>query len=136
MIKRIMDGETLIAIVGTLEDAKWGNNFATENELPMQLGILRMNKGEIQSHIHKIRNRQFKSISNECHVVIRGKVIIRLYNFEKKLVSTQMLCPNTFCALYNGGHGFEVIKDDTIMLEVKCSNFTSTSDDKDKFGQE
>lgn len=131
MIKKIMDGETLIAIVGSLDDAGWGNNFITEHELPMQMGIMRMNKGKIQGHIHKIRNRQFKSISNEFHMVIRGKVLISLYNFEKKLLDKIMVCPNMFCILYNGGHGFEIIKDDTLMIEAKCGSFTSRDDDKE-----
>ena len=128
-----MDGKTLIAIVGTIGDAKWGNDFITESELPMQIGIMRKNKEVIQSHIHKIRNRQTKSISNEFHYVVRGKVIVSLFGLTKNLLAKIMLCPEQFCVLYNGGHGFEVIEDDTLMLEVKAGAFTSKEEDKEVF---
>ena len=133
MIKRIVDGDTLIAIVGSLEDAAWGNKFVTENELPMQMGIMRLNKSEIQNHVHKIRNRQLKTISNEFHMVIRGRAMLRLFNKEKELVAKQMLCPNMFCILYSGGHGYEIIRDDTLMVEVKLGAYSSVDDDKEKF---
>jgi hypothetical protein len=133
LIKRIVDGDTLIAIVGSLEDAAWGNKFVTENELPMQMGIMRLNKSEIQNHVHKIRNRQLKTISNEFHMVIRGRAMLRLFNKEKELVAKQMLCPNMFCILYSGGHGYEIIRDDTLMVEVKLGAYSSVDDDKEKF---
>jgi hypothetical protein len=133
MIKQIKDGKTLIAIVGSMEDAQWGNNFITDNELPVQIGILRTNKSTIQSHIHKIRNRQFKSISVEFHIVLRGKAIVTLYNYDKEVVDKITLCPNMFCALYNGGHSFAFIKDDSLMIEVKNGSYTTVEDDKVKF---
>jgi hypothetical protein len=126
-----MDGQTLIAIVGNLTDASWGNNFITENELPMQIGIMRKGKDKVENHIHKIRNRQVKSISNEFHYVVRGKAIVSLFGMGKNLITKITLVPEMFCALYNGGHGYEIIKEDTLMLEIKNGNFTSKSDDKE-----
>jgi hypothetical protein len=134
VIKRIMDGQMLIAIVGDFQDAGRGNNFVTENELPMQLGIMRKNKEYVANHIHKIRNRQAKSISNEFHYVVRGKVLVSLFGYQKNLITKIMLTPEMFCMLFNGGHGFEIIKDDTIMFEVKNGSFSGEiMDDKEKF---
>lgn len=133
MIKRIMDGETLVAIIGTFQDVAYGNNFITEPELPMQLGIIRSNKGKVDNHIHKIRNRQVKSISNEFHMIVNGKAIVYLYGYTKNLVHKELLHPGSFCALFNGGHGYEIVKDDTILLEVKNGAFSTVEDDKEKF---
>lgn len=133
MIKRIMDGTTLIAIIGSLEDVAHGNNFVTEPELPMQLGFIRQDKGKIQSHIHKIRNQQMKSISNEFHFVVTGKAVVSLFNYSKQLVTKIMLVPGMFCLLFNGGHGYEIIKDDTIIVEVKNGAFQGVEIDKEKF---
>lgn len=135
MIKRITDNGTLIAIVGSFEDAGWGNNFITEPNLPMQLGVLRMNKEKIKDHIHKIRNRQCKSISNEFHLVLRGKVLVKLYNIEQKLIDKIVLSTNMFCALYNGGHGYEILKEDTLMIEIKMGEYTNKVDDKILVGE-
>lgn len=135
MLKTVTDNGTLIALVGSFEDSAWGNNFLTQNELPMQLGVMRVNKQQVQDHIHKIRNRQVKSISNEFHYVVRGKVLVRLFNYEKKLIEKIMLCPNMFCLLFNGGHGFEIIKDDTLILEIKNGSFTTVAEDKEKIGE-
>jgi hypothetical protein len=133
LIKKITDKENLIAIVGSLQDIAYGNNFITEPELPMQLGLMRLNKGKIENHIHKIRNRQVKSISNEFHMVITGKAILSLFNASKNLVTKTTLCPGMFCMLFNGGHGYEIIKDDTVIVEVKNGAFTSVDEDKEKF---
>lgn len=133
MLKKITDGKTLIALIGSFEDLGKGNHFLTENELPMQVGVLKSDKAKVANHIHKIRNRQTKSISNEFHLVVKGKVEISLYNYAKKLIQKVMLVPNMFCLLVNGGHGFEIVKDDTIMVEVKAGEFTSVTDDKEKF---
>lgn len=127
-----MDGDILIAIVGSLEDIGWGNNFITEPELQMQLGTMRFHKDEIvKAHIHKIRNRQFKSISCEFHYVVRGKMRVGLFKNDKSLITKIMLTPNMFCALYNGGHSYEVVKDDTLMMEVKIGSYTNREDDKE-----
>lgn len=133
MIKKITDNGTLLAIVGSMEDMPYGNNFITEPALPMQLGIVRTNKGAVQNHIHKIRNRQSKSISNEFHMIVSGKAIVSIFNYSKELITKVTLCPNMFCALFNGGHGYEFIKDDTIMIEVKLGNFDGVEVDKEKF---
>lgn len=134
MIKKIVDNGNLIAIVGSLQDVAHGNTFVTDPELPMQLGIMRNDKGVISNHIHKVRNRQVKSISNEFHMVITGKVILSLFNASKNLITKMTLCPGMFCMLFNGGHGYEIIRDDTIMVEVKLGEYTGNiSDDKEKF---
>lgn len=134
MIKRIMDGATLIAIVGSFQDVAYGNNFITSPELPMQIGVLRTKPAEtVQNHIHKIRNRQTKSISNEFHMIVHGKAFVSLFNSAKNLVAKELLVPGMFCALFNGGHGYEFLKDDTIMLEVKTGPYSSAEDDKEKF---
>jgi hypothetical protein len=128
-----MDKDMLIAIVGSMEDAGWGSTFITENSLSMQLGVMRKNKGDIQNHIHKVRNRQTKSISNEFHYVVRGKVLVRLYGYQRNLISKVMLTPQMYCMLFNGGHGFEIVKDDTLMFECKLGNYTNVEEDKEKF---
>jgi hypothetical protein len=133
MIKKVVDQGKLIAIIGSVEDMAIGNNFITDASLPMQLGVLRSDKGKLQNHIHKIRNRQNKSISNEFHMVVKGKVIVSLFNDEKVLVAHNVLCPNMFCLLVNGGHGYEILKDDTIMVEVKNGAFDGVEIDKEKF---
>jgi hypothetical protein len=131
MIKHIKDGSTLIAIIGSLDDVAWGNNFITQNDLQLQVGILRKEKGIVKNHLHKMRNRQMKTISQEFHLVIRGKAIVSLFNNAKELIDKELLCPNMYCLLVNGGHGYEIIKDDTLMLECKLGAYTNPEDDKE-----
>lgn len=133
MIKRVMDGSTLIAIVGSLQDVEYGTNFVTEPELPMQLGIIRVDEGKIQNHIHKVQDWTMKSIANEFHIVITGKVFVSLFNNSKILVSKIMLVPGMFCMLFNGGHGYDIVEDDTIIIEVKNGFYKDSETDKEKF---
>lgn len=133
MLRKINDGDTLIALVGSFDDLGKGNHFLTESKLPMQIGVLKADKSKVQNHIHKIRKRKVDSISNEFHLVVKGKVEVSLFNYAKQLISKVMLMPNMFCLLVNGGHGFNIVKDDTIMVECKVGEYTTVEDDKEIF---
>jgi hypothetical protein len=38
-----------------------------------------------------------------------------------------------FIMLYDGGHGFKVLQDNTVFIEVKNGQFVTVEQDKDKF---
>ena len=44
-----------------------------------------------------------------------------------------MMREGDFVCLYDGGHGFEIVKDGTKIIEVKLGKYTSVEDDKEKF---
>jgi hypothetical protein len=134
MIKKILDKGTLIAITGSVDDMPKGNNFITDNDLPMQVGIMHADKTDsYKNHIHKVRNHQYTSISMEYHIIIRGKVRLSLFNDDKTLIKKIILKPNMFSLLVHGGHGYEVLEDDTVMVECKLGNFEGVESDKVRF---
>jgi len=88
---------------------------------------------KMQPHIHKIRNRQSKTKTLEFVVVLVGKMRADYYSLEKVKVGSRMMREGDFVCLYDGGHGFEIVKDGTKLIEVKLGAFTKVEDDKDKF---
>lgn len=130
MLKEITHNRTLIAIVGDLENLKLGNNFITNPELNMQVGVLKENKKVLRTHIHKVRNRNVHSISNEFCYVVRGSIKVKLYDYSKEFIDEVVMPSGTFCVLYNGGHGFEILEDNSLIIEVKAGAFTTVEDDK------
>lgn len=131
LINEVMDGSVLVAIVGSFDDVPWGNKFVSDEKLPMQLGTLRVNRGIINNHLHKEKNIQFKSIACEFHYIVRGKALLNIFNMKGKLMDTMMLLPNMFCMLYNGGHGYEILKNDTLIIETKIGAYDGVQADKE-----
>lgn len=134
MIKKILDKGTLIAIVGSVDDMPKGNNFITDNDLPMQVGIMHVDKTALcKNHVHKMRSHQYKAISIEYHMITKGKVRLSLFRDDKTLIKKMILKPNMFSLLIHGGHGYEILEDDTVMVECKLGQFESVESDKVQF---
>jgi hypothetical protein len=134
MIKKIIDKGTLIAIVGSVDNMPKGNNFITDNDLPMQVGVVHADKAEtLKNHIHKTRDHRYQAISIEYHMVVKGRVRLSLFNDDKTLIKKMILKPNMFSLLIHGGHGYEILEDDTVVVECKLGKFESVESDKVRF---
>ena len=108
---------------------KEGVNFVTKKKHLFQLGFLKHKKNhKIKSHIHlkKIRNISYLS---ECLLVKKGIIKVIFYDEKKKNIKQdKILKKGDLILLFNGGHGFEVLKDVEI-IEIKQGPFYK---DKDK----
>lgn len=133
-MQEIRDGGLLLAVYGDCASIPEGRNFYGSGKEHLQWGTESMVKDTvIQPHIHKMRNRQFKSKTIEVFVVLRGLLQADIYALDKKLRQTVLLESGCFLVTYDGGHGFTARTDATKFIEVKLGNFTSISDDKEKF---
>jgi hypothetical protein len=56
------------------------------------------------------------------------------YTNEKKMVCFQILKAGDWIMMFDGGHGFKVLREDTVFIETKLGPFTGRiEDDKEKF---
>ncbi len=124
----------ILAVIGNKDDLPNGKYFYDKPELALQWGTMRLPKGEVlQPHIHKIRNRQFKTKTIEFFYVMRGALKAYFYDNDKNRVCIEVLREGDFVVMYDGGHGFKVLKEDTRFLEVKLGPHEGIEVDKLKW---
>lgn len=130
----ITHGKLLLALIVHKRDFPGGMQFWGPNESPLQFGSCVYDKGiELQPHIHKARGRIKKHKTIECLYIVQGKVEVNFYSLDKELVATRVLREGDCAMLYNGGHGFKILADNTVFIEVKNGPYISVEADKSKF---
>jgi quercetin dioxygenase-like cupin family protein len=121
----------VLCILVRASPAPTQTEFYTPNDYNLQLGnIVYPAGGTIPRHSHRPVTRTVSGTS-EVLVVQRGKMLIDLYDDEKKLVATREMTAGDAIALVSGGHGFRLLED-TVLLEVKQGPYSGIQE-KDRF---
>ena len=125
--------EKIISIVYRDDDWKEGLNFITPNELFIQVGSWWYPKGKkLDSHVHKDFDR-IASRTQEMTYVRKGSMKVLLYDDNKNLLEEFILKQGDLAVFAYGGHGYEIIEDDTQVIESKNGPFIDVDTDKEKF---
>ncbi len=123
------DGYT-IAIVIQKNFKKEGLNFVSESDFPLQLGINSYKKGhKIKSHFHQNREVVINSIQEVVYLK-SGSAHVHLFDLNKKIVKSLKLSAGDLIFFINGGHGFD-ISEDTTIIEVKQGPYFGKDKDKE-----
>lgn len=123
-----VDGE-IIAIIIRKSFKKAGVNFVSESDFPLQLGINSYAKGDtIKPHVHLNREVTIKSLQ-EVIYIRRGSALVNIFDSNRALVKSIKLSTADLIFFASGGHGFEMLKDTTI-IEVKQGPYFGKELDK------
>ncbi len=96
-----------------------GVKFLTPIDYTLQLGLLTHPKGvKVKEHIHNPKIKYKIDTTQEFLYIEKGKVRVKLFNDDWKLVKSIILKTGDFMLHVNGGHGFEVLEK-CRMIEVK-----------------
>jgi len=130
---KIEANKKIYAIFGNINEVDYGVTFIGSPEEGLQFAVLRCRKGKFfQPHIHKHRPRTIKQ-TQESFFILKGKVKAFIFDENKKLIHEQVMMPGQFVISYRGGHGFEILKGRTIIIENKLGDFIGIEQDKEKF---
>jgi len=126
----IKDGDLTLAIIIRHEDFKEGLNFFSKDEDFVQVGTWNYNKGKVlNAHNHLVFDRTVNR-TQEVVIIKSGKLKADFYNEEDKVItSTELNAGDVFICL-NGGHGYEVLEDNTQVMEVKNGPYLGVEKDK------
>ncbi len=133
-MQKVICNNKVYAIFGDVSEAEVGKTtfIGSPNER-LQFSVLRYNSGKIlQSHIHKYRIREIER-TQESWIILRGMVKIFVYDENKQKIAEDVLLAGQFFISYHGGHGYEIIADNTIVIENKLGDFVGIQEDKEKF---
>lgn len=116
-------------------DKDWveGLSFITPNELFIQVGSWWYPKGrKLASHVHKDFERKAMR-TQEMTYVKRGSMRVLLYDEGQNYLQDFVLHEGDLAVFAYGGHGYEILEDNTKIIEAKNGPFVDVETDKTKF---
>jgi len=123
----------IISIVYRDKDWVKGLNFITPNDLFIQVGSWWYPEGKkLTSHIHNEFPRE-ATRTQEMTYVKRGSMKVLLYDENKNYLQAFILNEGDLAVFACGGHGYEILEDDTQIVESKNGPFMDVDTDKIKF---
>ena len=126
-------GDQISCIVYRDEDWKKGLNFITPNEMFIQVGSWWYDAGkELQKHVHKDFDRVARR-TQESVYVRKGSMKVNLYTDQCEQFKEFKLYEGELAVFGYGGHGYEILEDDTQIIETKNGPFIDVDTDKLKF---
>lgn len=132
-MKTIKNRDKIIAIIYRESDWVEGLNFITPNELFVQVGSWWYPKGKIlASHIHNEFSRN-ATRTQEMTYVVQGSMLVKLFDEKQNFLQEFTLHKGDLAVFAYGGHGYEILDDDTKIIEAKNGPFIDVNTDKRKF---
>lgn len=98
----------------------------------LQSAVIQANKGKaFAAHFHLERSRTFENLkAQEAWVVLRGKVRVTFFDrLQKRLGTIDLLSGDVWVTLH-GGHGYEILEDNTLVIEFKSGPYEGQKLDK------
>ncbi len=132
-MKKIEHNGKIISIIYRDEDWTKGLNFITPDEMFVQVGSWWYDKGKVlDKHVHKDFDRVAKR-TQECVYVRKGSMKVTLYKEDLSILDTFILNQGDLAVFAYGGHGYEILENDTQIIESKNGPFLDVETDKLKF---
>jgi len=132
-MKIIEHNNQIISIIYRDNDWVEGLNFITPDDFYVQVGSWWYQKGKkLDSHIHKEFDRKAKRTQESIYVK-KGSVKVLLFTEEEKFLEDYVLYTGDLAVFGYGGHGYEILEDNTQIIESKNGPFVSVDADKKKF---
>lgn len=132
-MQKIEHGGKILAIIYRDEDWVKGLNFITPNDLFIQVGSWWYDRGrQLARHIHNDFERS-ATRTQESVYVRKGSMRVTLYTEAREEFQTFDLLTGDLAVFGFGGHGYEILEDDTQIIESKNGPFVDVETDKTKF---
>jgi hypothetical protein len=123
----------ILTLIHREKDWKRGLDFLTPDEHFVQVGTWWYDKGKkLDSHVHKDYERS-SSRTQESVYVRRGSMRVLLYSENMEYLQDFILKEGDLAIFGYGGHGYEILEDNTQIIESKNGPFISVDADKIKF---
>ena len=127
------NNNNIIAIIYRDSDWQKGLNFITPDNLFVQVGSWWYDKGKkLDEHKH-LEYKRITNITQEMVYVKEGSMRVNLYTDNQIYLKSFNLSKGDLSVLASGGHGYEILEDNTKIIESKNGPFISVDKDKKRF---
>ena len=132
-MKKYEYGGKLFCILYKESDWVKGLNFITRDEDFIQAGSWWYDKGKIlDSHTHNEFPRTAMRTQESVYVV-QGSMKVKLYSEKHEYIEEYIMHKGDLAVFTGGGHGYEILEDDTKIIETKNGPFVGVEKDKTRF---
>ncbi len=119
----------LLSIIKSNEVSNERTDLSPENEI-LQVSTKKLTKGKVfQAHKHNKIKRTTQT-TQEAWVFLSGSVRAYFYDLDDTLILDIKLSAGDCVVVFNAGHGFEVLEEDTIIYEFKNGPYYGIEIDK------
>lgn len=126
-----VEHKLLLHIIMREEDMTPGRHELVPEENFIQCSSLVMNKGKtFKPHKHIWKQRCEKVIAQESWVVISGSVKCIFYDIDNKILCEPILKAGDVSFSLQGGHNYEILEENTKVLEFKTGPYEGQELDK------
>jgi len=130
---KVHDGEQVIAIIKKYAEWKIGLDFVTDDEKFIQVGTWNYNSGKrLDRQQHNIVERN-ANLTQECVFVVTGSMNVEFYSSERVFIKKVRLQQFDYAVIFGGGHAYEILEDDTKIIETKNGPFPGVDVDKTRY---
>lgn len=132
-VKEIYNDNIILARHINGDDIKDGLTFFSNDNEFIQVGTWKYNKGKsLQRHYHnkveRLINRTY-----EVLYIIEGSIKADIYNLSSKKIQEIIANKGDILILLESGHGYEVLQENTKVLEVKNGPYLGPDIDRNRF---
>lgn len=133
-IHEIKDGSVILARHITAQEwEKGGLNFFSNDEEFIQVGTWGYDNGKhLLAHEHNTVPRQ-TAITQETLYIKQGKIKATIYNLNREKVVQWIAHAGDIVILMRGGHSYDILADNTQVLEIKNGPYPGAEKDRTRF---
>lgn len=129
-MKNIIYNNSIVGIIHRIEEWKDGLDFLTPNESFIQAGTWWYAAGkQLKAHRHIVNKRTVER-THETVIVLSGSMRIDFYDDANKIFHQEIVSAGDICVILTVGHGYEILENNTKIVEVKNGPFTTVEKDK------
>lgn len=134
LIHSEVDG-SLLHVVYRLEDLSSQMdkriNFGEECDFLQVAAIRSPAKTEYAPHAHLTRSRKLDNLkAQESWVVVSGSVEVQYYDIDDRFIASRQLNRGDLTITFNGGHGYKILGEETLVYEFKSGPYEGVEIDK------
>ena len=127
-----IDPDKALHLVCTPKDMTTSREDIVDVDQFLQLAILKFSKGKtFAPHKHIYKDVPKQAIAQESWVVMSGKVKAIFYDLDDSIIAEEILEAGMLSVTLFGGHNYEILKDDTLVLEYKTGPYYGQKLDKE-----
>lgn len=129
----ILDNNILYCIHQSIDEFPEGTHWYTNKNDYLQVSSWLYPKGKtFDNHIHKL-NPRYVDYTQEVLLCLKGSIRVKVFNQRKIKLQEFILREHQFAIFFKGGHGYEILEENTKAIEIKNGPFESVENDKERF---
>lgn len=126
-----IDPNKLLHIINRFEEIEDRIDITPEEQF-LQSSAIKVNAGKsYRPHRHIVKPVvETETITQESWVVIQGSVKVTLYDLDDTVIATEIIAKGDSSITFAGGHGYEILENNTVIYEYKTGPYRGQQMDK------